>query len=79
MNSLDRGIELLNLQSQILNLQSHWVSAKPGLPRRSLGEGGSFGSGFFTFKDTKRSGFLPQGWHGGVESNTSAVQMRRER
>jgi hypothetical protein len=23
-------------------------SAKPGLPRRSLGEGGSFGSGFFT-------------------------------
>jgi hypothetical protein len=33
----------------------------------------------FIFKDTKRSRFLPQGWHGGVESNTSAVQMRRER
>jgi hypothetical protein len=24
-------------------------SSKPGLPRRSHGEGGSFGSGFFTY------------------------------
>jgi hypothetical protein len=51
-------------------------SSKPGLPRRSHGEGGSFGSGFFTLMNPGDHRLSAYGNHGTILTFAKDVRLQ---